>query len=167
MAPPDSPSTSVSQDQSRRFAVPLRDLQIRNLRPAEKIYHCADEKGHYLEIRPNGSMLWRYKYRYFGKQKRLALGRYPEIGLPRHERAVYLRLLVVTFAKADVMRSPTCAVRDADQPQIRRSPGFPDWRVNRREGCVLRPGPRPDNASARARPKGSTECRSASHNRRA
>lgn len=29
----------------------------------------------------NGSKLWRYKYRYLGKQKRLALGRYPDVGL--------------------------------------------------------------------------------------
>lgn len=68
-------------DQSRRFAVPLKDLQIRNLRPTEKIAQYADERGLYLEVHPNGSMLWRYKYRYFGKQKRLALGRYPDVGL--------------------------------------------------------------------------------------
>ncbi len=59
----------------------LRELQIRNLRPADKIYQCGDDRGLYLEIHPNGSKLWRYKYRYHGKQKRLALGRYPDVGL--------------------------------------------------------------------------------------
>jgi len=34
-----------------------------------------------LEVHPSGSKLWRYKYRHLGKQKRLALGRYPETGL--------------------------------------------------------------------------------------
>lgn len=59
----------------------LKDLQIRALRPADKIYQCPDDRGLYLEVHPNGSKLWRYKYRFLGKQKRLALGRYPEIGL--------------------------------------------------------------------------------------
>lgn len=59
----------------------LKELQIRNLRPADKTYQCTDDRGLYLEINPNGSKLWRYKYRHMGKQKRLALGRYPEVGL--------------------------------------------------------------------------------------
>ncbi|MGE4431412.1 MAG: tyrosine-type recombinase/integrase [Sphingobium sp.] len=66
--------------------MPLKDLQIRNLRPTEKITQYADERGLYLEVHPNGSMLWRYKYRYFGKQKRLALGRYPDVGLAAARR---------------------------------------------------------------------------------
>lgn len=61
--------------------MPLRDLQIRSLRPADKIYQCVDERGLYLEVHPNGSMLWRYKYRFVGKQKRLVLGRYPDVSL--------------------------------------------------------------------------------------
>lgn len=61
--------------------MPLKDVQIRSLRPTGKIFQCADEGGLYLEVHPNGSRLWRYKYRFIGKQKRLALGRYPEIGL--------------------------------------------------------------------------------------
>lgn len=66
--------------------MPLKDLQIRNLRPKDGVYHCADERGLYLEIYPNGSMLWRYKYRYIGKQKRIALGRYPDVGLAEARR---------------------------------------------------------------------------------
>lgn len=64
----------------------LRELQIRNLRPADKIYQCTDDRGLYLEVHPNGSKLWRYKYRHLGTQKRLALGRYPEIGLAEARR---------------------------------------------------------------------------------
>ena len=59
----------------------LKELQIRNIRPADKVTQCTDERGLYLEVHPNGSKLWRYKYRYMGKQKRLALGRYPDVGL--------------------------------------------------------------------------------------
>jgi|TARA_R110001606_G_scaffold112358_1_gene239205 integrase len=35
----------------------------------------------YLEVRPNGSKYWRYKYRFVGKEKLLALGVYPETSL--------------------------------------------------------------------------------------
>tara|TARA_R100000005_G_scaffold96726_1_gene86833 strand:- start:18554 stop:19708 length:1155 start_codon:yes stop_codon:yes gene_type:complete len=35
----------------------------------------------YLEIRPNGSKYWRFKYRFVGKEKLLALGVYPETSL--------------------------------------------------------------------------------------
>lgn len=55
--------------------MPLKDMQIRLLKPASKIYTAADDRGLYLEIHPNGSKLWRYKYRHVGKQKRIALGR--------------------------------------------------------------------------------------------
>ncbi len=44
-------------------------------------YKRADEKGLYLEIFPNGSRLWRLKFRHAGKEKRLALGSYPEVSL--------------------------------------------------------------------------------------
>jgi len=61
--------------------VPLKDVHIRNLRPTDAIYTCTDERGLYLEVHPNGSKLWRYKYHYLGKRKRLALGRYPDVNL--------------------------------------------------------------------------------------
>lgn len=52
-----------------------------NAKPKEKPYKLSDEKGMYLEVMPNGSKYWRLKYRITGKEKRLALGVYPEIGL--------------------------------------------------------------------------------------
>lgn len=61
----------------------LTEMQIRHLQPAEKAYRCSDGRGLYLEIHPAGSKLWRFKYRFAGKQKRLALGRYPDVGLVR------------------------------------------------------------------------------------
>ncbi len=40
-----------------------------------------DAGGLYLEVSPNGSKRWFWKYYFDGKEKRLALGSYPEIGL--------------------------------------------------------------------------------------
>lgn len=79
MAPKATADLSrISRGESR---VALKELQIRNIRPADKVIQCTDDRGLYLEVHPNGSKLWRYKYRYMGKQKRLALGRYPAVGL--------------------------------------------------------------------------------------
>ncbi|MEP6867178.1 MAG: Arm DNA-binding domain-containing protein [Novosphingobium sp.] len=59
----------------------LKELQVRNICPTDKMTQCTDERGLYLEVHPNGSKLWRYNYRYMGKQRRLALRRYPDVGL--------------------------------------------------------------------------------------
>ncbi|MDF1835355.1 MAG: Arm DNA-binding domain-containing protein [Alteraurantiacibacter sp. bin_em_oilr2.035] len=61
--------------------MPLTDVEIRSLKPKAKSYKRADAKGLYVEVFPNGSKLWRFKYRMAGKEKRLALGAYPEIKL--------------------------------------------------------------------------------------
>ena len=59
----------------------LTDTACKNAKPKEKPYRLADEKGLYLEVMPNGSKYFRLKYRYEGKEKRLALGVYPETSL--------------------------------------------------------------------------------------
>ena len=41
----------------------------------------ADEKALYLEVTAPGGKYWRWKYRYGGKEKRLALGVYPDVSL--------------------------------------------------------------------------------------
>jgi len=59
----------------------LKDTEIRALKPREKNYRKADSHGLYLEVFPNGSKLWRWKFRAGGKEKRLALGAYPTVSL--------------------------------------------------------------------------------------
>lgn len=61
--------------------MPLKDTEIRAIRTTDKPIRKADGKGLYVEVFPNGSKLWRLKYRFAGKEKRLALGSYPETGL--------------------------------------------------------------------------------------
>ncbi len=50
-------------------------------KPALKPQKLTDGQGLYLEIMPTGSKYWRLKYRFAGKEKRLALGVYPEVSL--------------------------------------------------------------------------------------
>lgn len=59
----------------------LTNTQIKNAKPAERAVKLFDGGGLYLEIAPSGGKLWRLKYRFDRKEKRLALGRYPEISL--------------------------------------------------------------------------------------
>lgn len=61
----------------------LTNTQIIAAKPAEKPYKLVDEKGMFLFVTPSGSKLWRLKYRYLGKEKLLALGKYPQVGLKR------------------------------------------------------------------------------------
>ena len=59
----------------------LSNTQIQKARPGEKSYRLYDEKGLYLEVAKSGGKLWRLKYRFRGKEKRLALGAYPAVSL--------------------------------------------------------------------------------------
>ncbi|AFC86375.1 tyrosine-type recombinase/integrase [Frateuria aurantia] len=61
--------------------MPLTDTAARKAAPRDKSYRLPDGGGMYLEVMPNGSRYWRLKYRFGGKEKRLALGVYPGISL--------------------------------------------------------------------------------------
>lgn len=59
----------------------LSDISVRKAKPESKAYKLADGGGMYLEVMPNGSKYWRLKYRFDEKEKRLALGVYPDVSL--------------------------------------------------------------------------------------
>jgi integrase len=61
--------------------MPLTDTDCRHAKRRESPYKMADGEGMYLFVQPNGSKLWRMAYRYGGKQKTLAFGAYPYVGL--------------------------------------------------------------------------------------
>jgi integrase len=63
--------------------MPLTDALIRNIKPSAKRVRVFDTNGLYLEIAPAGGKWWRLKYYFRGKEKRLALGVYPDVGLKK------------------------------------------------------------------------------------
>lgn len=67
--------------------MPLSAVDVRNSKPKEKPYKLSDEKGMYLEVTPAGGRYWRLKYRMHGKEKRLALGVYPDVSLADARKA--------------------------------------------------------------------------------
>ncbi len=59
----------------------LTDTAIRRSNPQEKPYKLTDGKGLFLLVNPSGGKLWRWKYRFGGKEKLMTLGAYPDVTL--------------------------------------------------------------------------------------
>jgi len=70
----------------------LTNTEVLRSKPTDKPYKLADGGGLFLLVTPTGGKLWRYKYRFEGKGKLMALGTFPEISLAdARERHVVAR----------------------------------------------------------------------------
>jgi integrase len=86
----------------------LTQVGIRNTKPREKAYKLADEKGLFLFVTPSGGKYWRFKYRFGGKEKKLAFGVYPEISLAEaRERRDQARKLLTNDVDPGVVKQAT------------------------------------------------------------
>lgn len=61
--------------------IPITDIKVQKVKPKDKPFSLFDGGGLYLLVTPSGGKLWRFKYRYNHKEKKLAFGAYPEISL--------------------------------------------------------------------------------------
>ena len=61
--------------------MPLTETRAKNAKPRERAYKLADSEGLFLLVQPNGTRLWRMKYRFAGKEKLLSFGAYPALGI--------------------------------------------------------------------------------------
>jgi len=66
-----------------RLTQPLSATEIKNAKAKDKKYKLSDGRGLALHILPNGSKLWRLKYRFNNKEKEYAIGTYPTISLAK------------------------------------------------------------------------------------
>lgn len=64
----------------------MTDSKAKNAKPREKTYRLSAGKGMYLEVTPKGGKYWRFKYRFGGKEKRLALGVYGNVSFKKAGR---------------------------------------------------------------------------------
>lgn len=73
----------------------LTTLKVKSAHPSERAYKLADSGGLFLLVQPNGSKLWRYKFRVNGVEGLQALGAFPEVSLAdaRHEHAEARKLV--------------------------------------------------------------------------
>jgi hypothetical protein len=46
----------------------LSDTKIKSLKPKEKMYRVLDAERLYIEVRPSGKKIWRFKYTLKGKE---------------------------------------------------------------------------------------------------
>ena len=61
--------------------MPLTFLDIKNAKPTAKPYRLSDGGSLYFLVQPNGNAFWRYRYRFAGIEKMLAIGSYPATSL--------------------------------------------------------------------------------------
>jgi len=85
--------------------MPLTDKAARAAKPREKTYEVSDERGMYLEVTLQGGRYWRLKCRFSGREKRLALGVYPNT------------LLADAREKREVARKQLANGRDPSESQ--------------------------------------------------
>lgn len=84
---PHEPSVDLRKSGDRSAAIGvlgtdrLTDAACRAARPGKSIRKLADGKGLYLAVLPTGSKLWRFKYRFVGKERVYSIGPYPEVTL--------------------------------------------------------------------------------------
>jgi hypothetical protein len=59
----------------------LNDTRVKKAKPKERDYKLTDFDGLHVLVRSTGSKLWRFAFRFAGKQKQLAMGSYPTVTL--------------------------------------------------------------------------------------
>lgn len=59
----------------------LTPMTLRNIKASDVPFKLADGGGLFLLVQPNGSKLWRMKYRFIGRERLLSFGPYPTVGL--------------------------------------------------------------------------------------
>lgn len=59
----------------------LTDVQLRKAKPTDKGYRIPDTGGLFLFVSHTGAKIWRWRYRFNGKEQTLTLGDYPDLSL--------------------------------------------------------------------------------------
>jgi integrase len=95
--------------------MPLTDTAIKSFKPKNKPYRIFDGGGLYLEVAPTGGKWWRLKYRFGGKEQRISLGVYPNIGLKdaRDKRDENRKLLANGVNPGDARKAEQAAKAEA------------------------------------------------------
>ncbi|EMM6516274.1 integrase arm-type DNA-binding domain-containing protein [Enterobacter ludwigii] len=98
----------------------LNDSKIRSSKPLDKSYKLTDAQGLYLLVSTSGSRLWYFRYRFDGKENRLALGTYPQISLAkaRETRDAARKLLAEGISPSRLRKS---SVRSVDESRTFKS----------------------------------------------
>ncbi|WP_318390548.1 tyrosine-type recombinase/integrase [Enterobacter sp.] len=93
----------------------LNDSKIRAAKPLDKSYKLSDSQGLYLTISTSGSRLWYFRYRFDGKENRLAFGAYPLVTLAeaREKRDAARKLLASNINPSQLRKTNDASVDEA------------------------------------------------------
>ncbi len=105
----------------------LTDFKIRGAKPAEKPYRLSDGGGLFLEIRPNGSKLWRYAYRLDSKQKLMAIGSLQDVSLADARAAMRLAKSQVKLGQDPVLQRKIAKARSEESALNTVAENAEDW----------------------------------------
>ena len=120
----------------------LTDTNIRKAKPGDKARKLSDGGGLYVLIEPTGGKLWRYKYRFEGKEKLLALGKYPDVSLAearkRHQEAREQLAQGIDPSAAKKAQKTAGAERAANSFEVIAREWFERWKGDKVKGSVSR-----------------------------
>lgn len=111
----------------------LTNKDVNNAKPDESPYQLSDGRGMYLVISPTGSKYWRFKYRFLNRERRMALGVYPDVSLAdaREKREAARKLVAAgvdpAIAKKDQKRRAILNNANTFEAVAR------EWHANRSE----------------------------------
>ncbi|PWC17086.1 integrase [Brenneria roseae subsp. roseae] len=93
----------------------LNDSKIRAAKSRAKSYKLTDSQGLYLTVSASGAKLWYFRYRFGGKENRLAFGRYPQITLAeaREKRDAARKLLASGLCPALIRKTDNTTVDES------------------------------------------------------
>lgn len=111
--------------------MPLKELEVRYVERRERPFKLSDGGGLHLLVQPNGSKLWRLKYRFNGREKLLSFGKYPEVPLAvaRAKRSKAKAMLADGFDPGNVRAGTSDDQGCRTFESIARA-----WHANREEG---------------------------------
>ena len=120
----------------------LTDINIKKAKPGDKVRKLSDGGGLFIQIEPTGGKLWRYKYRFEGKQKLLALGKYPDVPLQearkRHQETRELLAQGIDPAAAKRAQKAAGDERQANSFEVIAREWFETWKTNMAAGTIKR-----------------------------
>lgn len=103
---------SVGIPSTNRRSMALTDTALRSSKPRETLYKLSDGRGLQCHVTTQGSKLWRWAYRFDGKQKIMALGSYPDVSLAQaRDRSDQARKLLATGIDPMAQRKATKIAR--------------------------------------------------------
>jgi len=115
----------------------LTDVNIKKTKPSEKTRKLFDGGGLFLQIEPTGGKLWRYKYRFDGKEKLLAFGKYPDVSLQevrkRHQEAREKLAQGIDPAAVKKAQKAAGVERLANSFEVVAREWFEVWKVDKAE----------------------------------